>query len=178
MCIRDSSVADPASLAEGAGETAIEVTATLGDGSTALLTETQVTLSLSGTDEALGPDYTASEVTITVAAGATAGSGSVAISVVDDNLAEGDETIEVSGAAEGFAVESTTVNLIDDDAAPTSISLAVDTGSLDEGAGETAIEVTATLGDGSTALLTETQVSLSLSGTDEALGSDLSLIHI
>ncbi len=166
------SVADPASLAEGAGETAVEVTATLGDGSTALLTETQVTLSLSGTDEALGPDYTASEVTITVAAGATEGSGSVAVSVVDDNLAEGNETIEVSGAAEGFAVESAMVTLIDDDAAPTSISLAVDTGSLDESAGETAIEVTATLGDGSTALLTETQVTLSLSGTDEALGSD------
>ncbi len=166
------SVADPASLAEGAGETAIEVTATLGDGSTALLTETAVTVSLSGTDEALGPDYTASDVTITVAPGATSGSGSVAISVVDDNLAEGDETIEVSGAAEGFAVESTMVTLIDDDAAPTSISLAVDTGSLDESAGETAIEVTATLGDGSTALLTETQVTLSLSGTDEALGSD------
>ena len=166
------SVADPASLAEGAGETAIEVTATLGDGSTALLTETAVTVSLSGTDEALGPDYTASDITITVAPGATSGSGSVAISVVDDNLAEGDETIEVSGAAEGFAVESTMVTLIDDDAAPTSISLAVDTGSLDESAGETAIEVTATLGDGSTALLTETQVTLSLSGTDEALGSD------
>ncbi len=165
-------VAPPASLAEGAGETAVEVTATLGDGSTALLTDTQVTLSLSGTDEALGPDYTASEVTITVAAGATAGSGSVAVSVVDDNLAEGNETIEVSGAAEGFAVESTMVTLIDDDAAPTSISLAVDTGSLDESAGETAIEVTATLGDGSTALLTETQVTLSLSGTDEALGPD------
>ena len=166
------SVAAPASLAEGAGETAVTVTATLGDGSTALLTETQVTLSLSGTDEALGSDYTAGEVTITVAPGATAGSGPVAVSVVDDILAEGDETIQVAGAAEGFAVESTTVTLIDNDTAPTAITLTLDTASLDEGAGETAVTVTATLGDGSTALLTETQVTLSLSGTDEALGPD------
>ena len=165
-------VADPASLAEGAGETAVTVTATLGDGSTALLTETQVTLSLSGTDEALGPDYTAGEVTITVAPGATAGSGPVPVSVVDDILAEGDETIQIAGAAEGFSVEPATVALIDNDTAPTAIILTVDTASLDEGAGETAINVTATLGDGSTALLTATEVTLSLSGTDEALGSD------
>jgi hypothetical protein len=165
-------VADPASLAEGAGETAVTVTATLGDGNTALLTETQVTLSLSGTDEALGPDYTAGEVTITVAPGATAGSGPVPVSVVDDILAEGDETIQIAGAAEGFSVEPATVALIDNDTAPTAIILTVDTASLDEGAGETAINVTATLGDGSTALLTATEVTLSLSGTDEALGSD------
>ena len=165
-------VADPASLAEGAGETAVTVTATLGDGSTALLTETQVTLSLSGTDEALGPDYTADDVTITIAPGATAGSGPVPVSVVDDILAEGDETIQIAGAAEGFSVEPATVALIDNDTAPTAIILTVDTASLDEGAGETAINVTATLGDGSTALLTATEVTLSLSGTDEALGSD------
>ena len=166
-------VADPASLSEGAGETALTVTATLGDGSTALLTETQVALSLSGTDEALGPDYSApAEVTITVAAGATAGSGPVSVTVVDDNLAEGQETIEVSGAADEFDVQSAMVALIDNDTAPTAITLTVDTASLDEGAGETAVNVTATLGDGSTALLTETQVALSLSGTDEALGPD------
>ena len=170
---------DTASLDEGAGETAINVTATLGDGSTALITETTVALSLSGTDEALGPDYSASDVTITVAPGATGGSGTLTLTPNDDNLAgEGDETIEVAGAADGFTVESATITLTDNDVVPTSITLAVDTESLDEGAGETAIEVTATLGDDSTALITDTQVALSLSGTHVDLGPDYEDVEV
>ena len=163
---------DPASLSEGAGATDVEVTATLGDGSTALLNDTQVAVSLSGTDEALGADYEASQLTVTVAAGATDGMGTLTLTPNDDNLAEGDETIEVSGEADGYAVASTMIALTDNDEAPDTITLEVDRTSVDEGAGETAVEVTATLGNGSTALLNDIQVTLSLSGTEESLGAD------
>ena len=163
---------DTANLSEGAGATDVEVTATLGDGSTALLGDTQVAVSLSGTDEALGADYEASQLTVTIAAGATGGSGTLTLTPNDDNLAEGDENIEVSGEAEGYAVASATIALTDNDDAPDTITLEVSRTSLDEGAGETAVEVTATLGNGSTALLNDTQVTLSLSGTDESLGVD------
>ena len=158
---------DTASLDEGAGETAINVTATLGDGSTALLTATEVSLSLSGTDEALGSDYEASEVTIAIDAGAVAGSSTLTLTPNDDNLAEGDESIEVAGAAGGFTVVSAEIGLTDNDVAPTLIALTVDTDTFDEGDGETSLTVTATLGDGSTALLTDTEVSLAIAESDE-----------
>ena len=163
---------DTASLGEDAGDAEVQVTATLGDGSTAILDETVVTLSLSGTHVDLGPDYTVGEVTVTVPAGAVDGTGPLAISVNDDNLAEGDETIDIAGAADGFTVAATSIGLTDNDVAPASITLTVDTASLGEDAGDTEVQVTATLGDGSTAILDETTVAVSFGGTDEALGSD------
>ncbi len=158
---------DTANLDEGAGETAVEVTATLGDGSTALLTDTAVALSLSGTHVDLGPDYEASEVTITIPAEQTGASSTLTLTPNDDNLAEGDETIEVSGAADGFTVESASIGLTDNDVAPTSITLEVDASTFGEGDGDATITVTATLGDGSTALLNDTEVALAVAESDE-----------
>ena len=157
---------DTANLDEGAGETAVEVTATLGDGSTALLTDTAVALSLSGTHVDLGPDYEAGEVTITIPAEQTGASSPLTLTPNDDNLAEGDETIEVSGAADGFTVESASIGLTDNDVAPTSIALEVDNSTFGEG-DEATVTVTATLGDGSTALLNDTEVALAVAESDE-----------
>ena len=158
---------DTPSLEEGAGESAMEVTATLGDGSTALLTETEVAVSLSGTHVDLGPDYEASELTITIPAEQTAASATLTLTPNDDNLAEGDETIEASGAAEGFTVESASIGLTDNDVAPTTITLEVDNRTFGEDDGEATLTVTATLGDGSTALLNDTEVALAVAESDE-----------
>ena len=158
---------DTPSLEEGAGESAMEVTATLGDGSTALLTETEVAVSLSGTHVDLGPDYEASELTITIPAEQTAASATLTLTPNDDNLAEGDETIEASGAAEGFIVESASIGLTDNDVAPTTVTLEVDNSTFGEDDGEATVTVTATLGDGSTALLNDTEVALAVAESDE-----------
>jgi hypothetical protein len=163
---------DMASLDEGAGDAEVQVTATLGDGSTAILVDTEVSVSLGGTHVDLGPDYEASNFTITIPAEQTAASKALAISVNDDNLAEGDESIELSGEADGFTVESTSIGLTDNDIAPTSVTLTVDTATLAEDAGDVEVQVTATLGDGSTAILNETTVMVSLGGTHVDLGPD------
>ena len=152
---------DVSSFDEGTGGEAT-VSAVLGDGSTALLTDTQVALSVAESE-----DNAAAAATLTIAARGTTGSATIPISLVDDNLAEGDEIIVLEGSAEGFEIASVELTVTDNDVAPTSITLSVDVSSFDEGDGETSVEVTAVLGDGSTALLTDTQVSLSLSGTAE-----------
>ncbi len=163
---------DPSSLSEGDGQVSVTVTAVLGDGSTALLRDADVLVSLSGTHEELGPDYEASDLTILIPGRQTESSAEVTLTLTDDNLAEGDETIEVSGSAAGFIVESAMIALVDNDLAPTTISLSVDPSNLAEGDEQTTVTVTAVLGDGSTALLSDTEVALSLSGTHERFASD------
>jgi hypothetical protein len=87
---------------------------------------------------------------------------------VDDNLVEGDETIVLEGSAEGFEIASAELTVTDNDVMPTSITLSVDVSSFDEGTGGEAT-VSAVLGDGSTALLVDTQVALSVAeGEDNA----------
>ena len=55
----------------------------------------------------------------------------------------------MSGASGSLTVNSDTITLADDDAAPTSITLTVDDNSVGEGDGATMITVTATV-DGAT----------------------------
>ena len=111
---------DVSSFDEGDGETSVEVSAVLGDGSTALLTDTQVSLSLSGTAEE-GTDYTASIPTITVGARTTESSGTLTLTPPEELIPEYNETIVVDGSAEGFTVESVTITLTDNDDEPTRV---------------------------------------------------------
>ncbi len=157
---------DPSNVGEGEGGVSVNVTGLLGDGSTVLLVDTEVVVSLSGTHVEFGPDYEASELTITIPAEQAEGSGTIALTLIEDNLAEGEETIEVSGVSPGFIVESAMVGLSDNDVAPTSVTLSVDASSFDEGRGGE-VTVTAVLGDGSTALLTDTQVALSVAESED-----------
>ena len=163
---------DPSSLSEGDGQVSVTVNALIGDGSTALLIDTEVQVSLSGTHEELGSDYETSDLTLIIPAQQTESSAELTLTLTDDNLAEGEETIEVSGSAAGFIVESAMIALVDNDVAPTSIVLSADPTSLAEGDEQTTVRVTAVLGDGSTALLSDTEVELSVAGTHEELGSD------
>ena len=157
---------DPSNVGEGQGAVSVNVTALLGDGSTVLLGETEVVVSLSGTHVEFGPDYEASELTITIPAEQAVGSGTMTLTLIEDNLAEGDEMIEVSGASPGFIVDSAMIGLTDNDVAPTSVTLNVDASSFDEGTGGE-VTVSAVLGDGSTALLTDTQVALSVAESED-----------
>ena len=122
--------AQPSSLSEGDNATDVTVTATL-NGST-VSTATIVTLSLGGSAMGSGTDYSATALTITIAAETATGTANFSITPTDDDVVEGDETIEVSGMATGgFAgtVNSAIVTLTDNDVAdatpPTFVSASV-----------------------------------------------------
>ena len=117
--------------------------------------------------------------------GATEGRTVLALNLNDDNIVEGDdpETIVIEGSssvtggatvdARDLEVSSAEVALADNDITPTSISLAVDPSNVEEGQGGVSVNVTGLLGDGSTVLLVETEIAVSLSGTHVELRSRL-----
>ena len=89
---------NPSTVAEGDAATDITVTASLGG--TALATETEVTVSVSGGTATSGIDYPAiSAFTVTIPANATSGTATLSFDPTEDILPEGDETVVLTGAA-------------------------------------------------------------------------------
>ena len=147
----------------------VEVTAVLGNGEILLLTETEVSLSVEGS-----ADNGASATTLTIAAEQASGTVGLPLSLLADDLVEDPETILLMGEAAGYQIAPVELTVHDMTKRPTTITLSVNPSSLDEGDGETRVEVTALLGDGGTALQNEdTEITLSLSGTAEE-GTDYS----
>ncbi len=121
-----------------------------------------------------GVDYSKASGTLTISAGDT--SGTFTVSTVEDNLVEGDETFNVvlknamkgadpqTSTAVALGIASAVATIVDDDTAPTSITLTATPESVDEDAGETDLAVTATL-DGPTRLVADVAVDLSLKGS-------------
>ena len=161
----------PTEVSEGVGSvTTVTVTAMLEENST-LLTSTTVSLGLSGTATGLGVDYT-SEVlpAVTIESEETSGTGFIYITLTDDAIFEGYETIVVGGSGDGLKVSSATVRIADNDEEPTGIGLSVSPTEVSEGdLMATTVTLTATL-EGGTTRNAATTVALSLSGT--ATGSD------
>ncbi len=126
-----------------------------------------VSYSVGGT--AVAADRGALSGTVGFAQGATA--GSITVTVVDDNLAEGSETIVLTitdGADyDPGAASTATVTITDNDAAPTSIVLSVDDSSVGEGDGATAITVTATVA-GATRFAQPQSVAVTVTGSGGA----------
>ncbi len=116
--------ASPNSVGEDDGETEITVTATLDGGSTRPAATVVTIGALAGT-ATKDTDYEATALaSITIAANATSGTGSITITPTDDSVVEGDETITVSGsttAAVGLTVADATITLTDDDKSTTSV---------------------------------------------------------
>ena len=67
-----------------------------------------------------------------------------------DTIAEGDETIDVTGTADGFTVTKAEMTLTDDETAPAAITLTTSPTSVSESATGTTVTVTATLGGSAT----------------------------
>ena len=161
----------PPTLSEGDNAQDVTVTATL-DGSSTLPTATTVTLSLGGAAAGSGEDYSATVPTVTITAGDSSGTATLRITPVEDDLVEGDETIEVSGTATDYTVTAAMLTLTDNDRAP-NITLTAEPSILFEtlGADSPPVTVTATLDDGVTrpeAIV----VTLNLEGTAEGDGVD------
>ena len=170
----------PAKIGEGAGETELTVTATLTGGDLRMV-DTRVTLLVEGVSLTLGDDTTtvaataadfdADPVTLTIPAGRMNGSALLAFTPVDDTLAEGDETAQVSGAAEGLTVKPASMTIEDNDQEPTRIVLSVTPAEVIEGEGATTLTVTATL-EGGGSRISATDVSLTVEGVTATAGDD------
>jgi hypothetical protein len=146
----------PSSFAEGGSATAVTVTATATGG----IGSAEITLSLAGT-ALKDTDYTVAGALSIPITDSVTGRTVLSFTPIQDNLAEGPETIEVSGAAEGLTVAGATLTLTDDEAPP-SVALSVTPSSFAEDGSATAVTVTATPG---APWPHEITVALTLAGT-------------
>ena len=165
----------PTSVGEDDDATTVTVTATLG-GSVTLDSDTEVTVSVGGGSATLGTDYAAvSNFTVTIPKETASETGTFTLTPTQDDIAEGDETIDVTGEADGFTVTKAEVTLTDDETAPASITLSVSPTSVGEDDDATTVTVTATL-DGSATLSTATEVTVSVGGGSATLGTDYAAV--
>ena len=108
----------PAAVSEGAGLTAITVTATAKDG-IAYGAAQAVTVSVGSGTATNGSDFAAvSDFTLTVPAESASASWTFDLAPSQDSLVEADETVSVSGSMDSGTVEPTTLTIIDDDHYP------------------------------------------------------------
>ena len=116
---------EPASAAEDAGTADVTVTASLDGPARAADTEIAVSVGADGDSATEGGDYAAvADFTLTVAAGATTGTASFALAVVDDAIDDDGESLTVSGTGEGLAVTGTAIAIADNDMRGVTVSAA------------------------------------------------------
>ena len=159
----------PAEVGEGAGTATVTVTATMNAG--ARTEPTELTVSVTGDTAIAGTDFVeVSSFTLTVPANLKTGQETFTLTPTPDDIAEGDETITVSGEEvvdatqmeTALPVSPATLTLTDDDTASTRIDLSVDRLRFTETSPAATVTVTAIL-DGSSRT-TETRVRVSVMG--------------
>ena len=166
----------PTSVREDDSATEVTVTATLG-GSVTLSSATEVTVSVGGGSATSGTDYTAVEnFKLTIAATESSGTGTFTLTPTQDSISEGNETIDVTGAAGGFTVTKAEMTLTDDETAPGTIALTTAPTSVREDDSATEVTVTATLG-GSVTLSSATEVTVSVGGGSATSGTDYTAVE-
>ena len=101
---------NPNAVGEDASATAVTVTASLNN--SALPTATDVTVSVTGGTATSGTDYAVvSDFTVTIAGGQTSGTAQLSFDPTEDNLAEGGETVILSGSATGLTAGTATLTI-------------------------------------------------------------------
>ena len=165
---------DPGSVAEGDDDTEVTVTAMLNDGARTAATE--VTVSVAGNTATADADFTAVDgFTVTIPAMETSATSTFTFIPIQDDTAEGAETVTVSGmSTSGLPVTSAVLTLTDDDTASTAIALALDPGSVAEGDDDTEVTVTALLNDGARTAATE--VTVSVAGNTATADADFTAV--
>ena len=105
---------NPEAVSEGATATTVTVTAAL-DGA-ARTTATDVTVSRTGGTATSGTDYAAvSDFTITIPAASMSAMGTFSFEPTDDTVAEGAETVILTGSATGLGSATAELTITDDD---------------------------------------------------------------
>ena len=154
--------ATPVAVPEGAEPTELAITATLNT-TTALTENASVHVTVAGGTATEDEDYTATEVTLVIAAGDLSQTGVLNLTLLDDEIAEGDETILITGTVDGLDVTPAEVTITDDDDEPTGITLRVTPNSVGEGDEDTVLNVKAVLAGGDRRPV-DTTVTLSVEG--------------
>ena len=158
---------DPDSVMENGGARSISVTATL-DGAprTAAM---QVTVSRTGGTATSGTDYEAvRDFTLTIPGNQASGTAAFTFTPIDDGIEDIDETVVLTGRAEGLEDGTATLTITDDDQPSTAVALSVSPSSVAENGGARPVRVTATL-DGS-ARTVPTNVVVSLHSSEAGFG--------
>ena len=165
---------NPAAVGESATATTVTVTASLNN--SPLPTATTVTVSRTGGTATSGTDYTAiNAFTVTIPSGQTSGTAQLSFDPTGDSLAEGDETVILTGSATGLTAGTATLTITDDDTAPTAVTLSLNPAAVGESAAATAVTVTASLNN--SPLPTATTVTVSRTGGTATSGTDYTAIN-
>ena len=154
--------ATPVAVPEGAGPTRLAITATLNT-TTALTEDASVHVTVAGGTATEDEDYTATAVTLVIAAGDLSRTGVLNLTPLDDEIAEGDETVLITGTVDGLDVTPAEVTITDDDDEPTGITLRATPNSVGEGDEDTILNVKAVLAGGDRRPV-DTTVTLSVEG--------------
>ena len=150
---------DPDSVMENGGARSISVTATL-DGAPRT-TATQLTVSRTGGTATSGTDYqTVSDFTLTIPANQASGTVTFTFEPIDDEMEDGDETVVLTGRAEGLGDGSAMLTITNDDQPSTAAALSVSPSSVAENGGARSVRVTATLDRAARSAATDVVVSL------------------
>ena len=175
--------ASPDSVTENGGAKTITVTAAV-NGATRYAQARTVSVSVGGGTAISGTDYAAVEsFDITIDAGEDDASNTFTLTPENDVLAEGNETINVTGTLSGITITPDEITLTDDDAAPTGITLSVDTNGAEDGtpstlgedARATAVTVTATV-NGATRYVEAKTVAVSVADGTAASPADYAAV--
>ena len=167
-------VLNPDSIGENGGVG--RVTATL---SSALTEPFTVAVAVEPDAPAVPGDYVLSGATLSFASGATASTGGVTITAVDNDVDTADKTLRVSGTAsrEDVSVpEDAALMIVDDDEASSTVTLTVAPQRVGEGAAATVIEVTGALDSG--ARDSDTVILLSAGGGESAASAGVDYVSV
>ena len=163
---------NPSTVSEAAAPTEVVVTGSLDAG--ARTSDTVVTVTVGAfTDTATqGLDYAnVSTLRITVPANETTGQTMFTLSPDNDAIAEGAETISVTGRTNGLNVEPAVLTLSDNDAASRIVTLSVAPASVSEDVPED-VTVTAALDAGARAEDTAVRLTVGAAGDTAVPGTD------
>ena len=176
--------ASPDSVTENGGAKTITVTAAV-NGATRYAEARTVSVSVGGGTAVSGTDYTAVDsFDITIGAGEDDASNTFTLTPENDVLAEDNETIDVTGTLSGVTITPDEITITDDDAAPTGITLSVDTNgstpgtpsTVAEDAGGTVVTVTATV-NGTTRYVDAKTVVVSVDDDTAASPADYAAVN-
>ena len=117
---------------------------------------------------------TVGTVPITIPANQPSGTDDFSLTPVNDAIAEGDETLTVSGTATGLTVDGATLTLDDDDTASTGIELTLNPTQVTEQGGQQTVTVTAMLNAG--AHTQDTVVQVTVAGDTATVGNDFATV--
>ena len=136
---------NPTSVAEGTSATTVTVTAGLNRAARTADTDVRVAVVSGGTATATTDYAQVTAFTITIPAGDQAKTGTFTFEPVDDNIDEPDETVQFRGTAAGLTAGTATLEITDDDDAPTGIALTLSPTDVDEDGGQQNVQVTVAL---------------------------------